>query len=314
MRKVPLLFVLVLGTGTITYAQTSVFQDGKGESAYKLLGNAVSVNTGDKSLAATLKGKDEVSQNNTHFNSWAMNVNLAASDGSSALKSDDGFLFNGSIGASRIWKRVAPAVGNTDAWTNAWYINGNFLVERNKLYDLSLAKDKVFDQGNAGWKFAAGRSGYSGDHLWGYELNLGQATNAKDIKQTTVSTIQSGGTDSIKLEKQQSAYATSVFQGTQFNVQLNADYAWALTAKKAANNADVPALYLAGLFRSKFFQLSKPQINPAIGLYIANPGKPQSISAGFNVQESDLFNVLHAKDSSVGKRIGISFTAGFSID
>jgi hypothetical protein len=309
-----LILGITLGMAFAAHAQTSIFTDGKGESAYKLFGNAITVNTSDASVSAALNVLNrDLDATHTRFNRTGINISLNAKDGLSNIKSDDGFLINGSIGLFKGWKRTSAATDTGSAWAHEYYLSGNFLVDRNKLYDLSKATDKVYDQGNAGWKIAVGKSGYCGNWLYGMEVNFGQSTNAKDLKQLTVSTLQAGSTDSVKIFKEQQAFSHSDFLGAQFNVHANADIAYGLNAQTAANNKDIPPLFAAFHFRYETFQLSKPQFNPALGFYIASSGKPRSIVGGFLLQETDLFNVLSAKNSSFGKRIGISFTAGFNL-
>lgn len=310
MKKTLLICIFFL-TECIGYSQTSVFQDGKGESAFKLFGNGIVLNTKDESLSAAVNVFRRGSA--TKFTRWGINLNLLAKDGIASLKTGDGFLINGNLGLFRGWKNASDPHSLKTAWAYETYVSANLVIERNKLYDINRLTDNVFDQGNAGWKIAVGRSGYYGNWLFGGEINFGQSTNSKDLDALTVSTIQSGSTDLIKIYKEQSAFDKSEFKGKQFNVHLNADIAYDITGKASAGSTDVPPIFGAFHFRYVILESSKPQFNPAIGFYFGNPGNPTSIVGGFNIQETDVFNVLDAKNSSFFKRLGINITAGFKL-
>lgn len=296
-------------------AQTSIFQDADGESAFKVFGSAVTINTKDENISFSSDFINKAFQSNTKFNRWGVSAKIIANEGIANLKDEKGFLIDGQIGIYRGWKKtklIGAVASPGPGWAHEKYISLNGSVDRNKIFNVNNLPDNlVYNKGYGGWKLEAGWFGYYGDVLWGISANSGKKTNVDDIKQKVISRLsQSINNDTITVVNQESAYDANQFKTGLNNFNLNGDIGISLT-KNFSNN--VGPLLLAFHFRYQALEKSKPKFNPAIGFYISKVGAPQDVVIGLNVQLQDAFNVDNS-DNSFWKRTTLNLTAGFKIN
>jgi len=317
MKRFLLIFIFV-AMPCFAFCQTSIFSDGTGQSAFKISGTAITANTKDESLdiAFDVLKRKKVKRVGSYdfFKRWAVDLNLTATKGISSIKSSDGFPINANLGIYRGWKKSPGLIAGNDM--RETYISINVLSESDQLYDLTKATaDASYAKTYPGWKAAIGRFGYCKNTLWGMELNFGQATNASQLTQATVSTLQnSSATDSVKVFKEQLAYSSSEFRSGQFNVHVNADLAFLLNSSEIVDTTKkILPIFLGLHFRYVGYQLSKPQFNPAIGVYFGKIGAPRNVNLGVNMQFVDLTNALNAKSSNAWKRSTLGLTAGYQL-
>lgn len=299
------------------HGQVSLFQDAKGESAIKLFGSAFVFNTTNENLAVSLdlfKRSDISGASFDKFNRWAFNLDLAANEGLVNLKTEDGFLIDGSVGVYRGWKKAAKAAGSGSGWAHETFVSGNLLVDRNKLYNSVLPSDDViYTKGHLGWKFETGRFGYVGDFLYGLTASLKQQTNIGDLTARSVQFLNyASSDDSLRVYTTKSAFDVSQFDGRQHSFNLNADGLLLINRTAATSGTGIPTLFfgLHARLRKVFEQAI--QFNPALGLYIGKPGAPRNIIGGVNLQFVDLFNGQDA-NTGVWRRTALNVSIGFRL-
>lgn len=309
------IFGILITSSLLVQAQTSVFQDASGESAFKVFGSAITINTTNQNISFSSDVIRRVGDSSEKFNRWGINAKLTAKEGLANLKGEDGFLIDGEFGLYRGWKitkNIGAGESQEPGWAHEKYVSINADVDRNKLYDFNRVKDKVtFNKGYAGWKLESGWFGYYGNFLWGFSVNGGQKTNSADIKQKSVSTlIQSSYQDSVAAYKQESAYDISELKSDLFFVNANADLAISLVKDVSK---DVGPILLALHLRYQALQNDKNKFNPALGVYISKIRAPRDVVIGVNAQFQDVFNASK-NDTTSWQRLNLNLTAGFKLN
>lgn len=310
-KNIVVILITIIGFSINGKSQTSVFQDAKGESAFKIFGSAITLNAKDQSLSFSSDVFKRDNQSHTKFNRFGLFAKVTANEGIAALKNETGFLIDGETGIY-LGERITSMPGPREGWAHEKYFSANILIDRNKLYNITNAINEVtYNKGNIGWKLEVGWFGYTSNWLWGMSGNLGQKSNVDDLKQDVVSSLTQTS-NNISILKQTSAYNFSELKTNLYTSNFNADAALLLN-RVATTTAGVGALLLGFHIRYNIMEDVKPSFNPAIGLYISKPGAPKDVVAGLNFQLEDAFNVNDA-DKPTWKRIGINLTAGFKID
>lgn len=311
-NSVNIIFFLFLFTAINSLkAQTSVFEDAGGESAFKIFENAITVNAKNESISFSSDIFKRANATNTRFRRFGISGSISANEGIANLKDKNGFLIDGQVGIYKGWKTTKPiGPGITGpGWVQEFYISLKGTVDRNKFFNTATPAELISSKGYGGVKFETGFYGYYGDISWGVSANVAKTTNIAKLSPNTVTTImQVVGASSI--EETETAFNTSSFRPSLNAFNFNGDAATLLNPSAAAGGA--AALHLAFHFRYKTLQEYKPLFNPALGFYIAQTGAPHNVTAGINIQLNDAFNVNNST-SSACKRLVLNLTAGFRL-
>lgn len=313
-----LIFCLVTVLSNNVNAQNSLFQDSKGESAFKVFDNSIIFNAADANLGLNFNAfSRSANASNTEFDRVGFNLKVTTNEGVANLKNDNGFLVDGEIGIyyGKKFTSDPTADMSTPGWASETFISSNLLVDRNKFYNGQDINQSTFNQGELGYKVEIGNFGWYGDILYGVAFNIQQQDNIEDIKQNTISTIiTSGNNNAIQTLRQENAYNILEYKENQNSYNINGDFAFLLNPEDATvlvnNKPYVPPIHGAFHFRFTKLQGAKPMYNPAIGLYLNQTGAPRNVVTGFNIQLLDAFNVEDS-DNSTFERTTINLTAGF---
>ncbi len=296
------------------FSQTSIFHDANGESAYKLFGSAVILNTKAESIEATidlLRG----TRKTDHFHRWGVNLKLSSNEGLANIKGEKGLLVDGTLGIYRSWKKVAPAVGNTSAWMRERFMSVNTGIDQNKFFNtVKPSNEFIFNQSDFAWKFEGGQFGYMGDFLYGVGASFKRQSNIGDLQTKNIRLLNSSlYNDSALIYSEKKAFDQSEFTGENHVLSLNADGAWLLNRVLSSTvGSNIPSIYGAVHLRYMKAEESKGKFSPGVGIYLGEPDNPLSVIGGFNVQFADLFNAEDAK-TNAWDRTAISIVVGFKL-
>ena len=298
------------------FSQTSIFQDASGESAFKLFGTAVTVNT----KAESIEGSVDLLRRNPNtdrFQRWGINLKLASNEGLANIKGEDGLFVDGTLGIYRGWKKVSPAVAppGSAGWMRERFVALNGGVDQNKFFNSTLSSDDlIFNQSDFTWKFELGQFGYHGNFLYGVGTSVKRQTNIGDLQTKTLRMLNYAlYNDSALIYSEKKAFDQAEFTGSNHVFSLNADGAWLLNRVLASTaGSNVPPVYGALHFRYSVAEGSVGKLNPGFGIYLGQPDNPLSVLGGFNVQFIDLFNGADA-ETSVWNRTAISIVVGFKL-
>lgn len=318
MKMRYLLLILIFLPFTL-FSQTSVLQDSKGESAFKVFEDVLTVNAQDKSIAFsfnTLKRSLEKKGSLDRFERLGLNLKINSNEGIANLKNSGGFLIDGELGIylGRKSSTRADIKGDLSGSAHEWYGSLNLLIDRNKIYDINNPTDDlVYTKASAGWKAEVGKFGYKENLLYGVALNFGQETNVDDLQANTISSLVFTPSASTQIFSEESAYDVSQFDSNRFFTRINADFAYLLNRNCIANDSPkVPPIFATFLFRSSYVN-DRAEISPALGIYIGKKGAPRDIVAGVSIQTLDLFNSSDSEDNTWERTI-INLTAGFKFN
>ena len=295
-------------------AQTSLFQDSYGESAYKVLGTAVTLNPGDENISASAdiyfrrkKGPDS----GNHFRRLGIYARIGANEGLINLKSASGFLIDGEAGFYHSWIRTSP-ITDPEVSVRVVYLNGTIMTDRNQVYNASnLSPASIYRKGYAGWRVEGGMYGYKENLLWGMGLNAGQKTNIDYLGANTLAILDPSSNDSVLVWQQTSAYDDAALQGGLGYLNVNADAAFLLNRNAVTNPArEIPPLFFAVCLRYRIMEGEQATFNPGCGLYMSRIGAPQDVVIGLSTQLQDALDVA-GSGASVWKRTSLNLTVGY---
>ncbi|MBS1662815.1 MAG: hypothetical protein JST68_17350 [Bacteroidetes bacterium] len=295
-------------------AQVQLFQDAKGESALRLFGNSVSVNTKDQSISFSA-GKYYNSISRPEYDidhRWSGTLELKANEGITNLKDGNNYLIDGSIGVYYGWKKSSAYA--MPGRTRERFMAASIGDDRNKLFNNSLPKkDVVYSRGQLVYKLEAGQFGYIGDLLYGISTSYKQQTNINEIQTKSVSYLENDvSNDSILIYKEKQAYDIKEFIGSQHVLSINADAALLINSSQVVSPGNTPPAFLAFHFRYQYIEGRNGEFNPAIGFYLGRHSDPRTIIGGFNIQFMDVFNAK-AQNTNAWERSSINFVVGFKL-
>ncbi|UOQ54325.1 hypothetical protein [Hymenobacter cellulosivorans] len=320
MKKLACLCFALCFAAHSSYAQTSIFEDSKGESSIKAFKNSITVNTADPNIALdfnTFQRRSTTPKSKAGYDKFerlGILAKLKANEGVSALKNEDGFLVDGQLGLYYGLKNSLPAPIKTDEEGEAYetYFSANISLDRSEVYDLTRTKDVVYAKSSTGWKAEIGRFGYVGNLLYGVGANFGYSNNIEELSTKSIflnSTSLNGNT----AVKSKTAFDITEYKKNLFNSNLNGDIALLLNRQAAADSSsETPPIFAALHFRANYLDSYKVRLNPAAGIYLAKKGAPRNVVAGLNFQILDLLNSQN-EESSAWDRLSISLNAGFQI-
>lgn len=299
--------------GKVT-AQTSVFQDAKGEAAYKVNGSVVSINPADGNISvnADLRyGRVKGPDSGTNFRRLGFFAQISANEGLVNLKEASGFPVDGQVGFYYAFIKTAP-ITDPDTWVRSFFLSGNLLLDRTRMYLLDDAGGSVImsTEVYTGWKLEAAYNGFKGNLLWGVSVNGGQRTNIDYLRAQTVAFLKSS-VQGVSIWDEQKAYDfTQYTPGVGF-VNGNADFAYLLNRKSVIKaGKQLPPVFAAASLRYAILEDELPMFNPALGIYMSRVGAPQDVALGISAQIQDAFNVYDSP-LSAWQRTTLNLTIGY---
>lgn len=312
--KPALLAALMLLSGQRICAQTSLFQDAKGEAAYKVNGSVVSINPADGNISVNTDvryGRVKGPDSGTNFRRMGFFAQISANEGLVNLKEAEGFPVDGQFGFYYAFVKTAP-ITDPDTWVRSFFLSGNLLLDRSRMYRLDDvgAQVKLSTEVYTGWKLEAAYNGFKGNLLWGVSANGGQKTNIDYLSSQTVATLQTS-VQGVNIVDEQKAYNYMDYDPGVGFMNANADFAYLLNRKMVTRaGKELPPIFAAASLRYVVLEGELPLFNPALGIYMSRVGAPQDVVLGVSAQVQDAFNVYDSPLSS-WQRMTLNLTIGY---
>lgn len=308
-----LLFFIFLGIYT-THAQTSIFEDSEGESAYKLFDNAIAINSSAQSVTFNIARLDSADVFNSpfHFTRKGISVKINAQEGISNIKVEDEFTLDGEIGVYYGIKKTGNLKGTDFKYER--YISGGAGIERNAFFTTENDSIQIETISRSNFRFEIGQFGYVNRWLYGINIKGGLRSNINGLRANNLITItDSVSSGAVLITSEQTAFNRANYQTNLAFINFNADIAFQLN-KKQVSAGEMPGISAAFHFRYSVLEDVKPRFNPAVGLYFAaKEGAPQKIGFGINAQLIDAFDVQNNRNTA-WERTAITLNAGYKFN
>ena len=309
MNKIVLLITCIcIAIPRISLGQNSLFQDSNGKSSIKLFQNNFTLNTGSKSLEISL---DNISrESGSLFNRTAFAIKLNSNEGKANIYNKGDLILDGGLSIYKGFKYSSM----DSPFSHEFYISGNILFNRDKVFDLSKPDDILEIDTNTGVEIQTGYFGYGRFMIYGISVNAFMKNNSHLLKQSNIREVTlASGNPNVELITTDEAYDVNEYLSDATGYDVLADFAFDLrrlrtTIFNQTNPEKLLATYVAVLLRYNTTEGSSSEFSPAIGYYVGKEGSPKSIRIGVSWQ---FINLLGKDNEDPVDNSVVSISAGF---
>jgi hypothetical protein len=288
-------------------AQTSVIQDGDGETAYTTGASIITLNAAKSELSFSVTAKDDVIRH------WNLTGSFEAKEGTAKLFSENKLQFNGSLGFQ--YFRNCTKEPDRDDIGDISIEHFNYgvkaLYSKISVYDATAAyEDQIFGQSNFGFKANVGYvwiKSILGEWSLGLSLSGGIKDNTDALDQDEIITVydeQVNGTDTRVHAKTEDVYLAGLINRNGAFGNLNVDFGHHFLKSRYYGNIH---------FNYKAYDEVKPMLSSAIGLFFMKNGAPLEAIAGIQLQTKDLGDTSGA-GLNLLEKTSLVLTVGFPFD
>lgn len=297
------LILLIIFVPFISFSQTGVIQDGKGEAALAYYSDSVyqvNVNAQNTGISFLLKpNKIKAKQKGM----WNGQVNLSGKDGQFPTVKKGLTNFQGTIATT--YKLFLNGI---DKYHQCFYVSADIGISRFNIFDSTLnVKDQKYIQTSINNNFQLGYNhlGLFGiDNspiVFGAAWKTGWGNNTDNLDTYEYKTVIYSQNNVQVNSKTDEGYLKSQYKDRQWMNTFMVDIGYSQLINRL-----LPMIHL----RYKTLQGSVPTFNPGIGIYVTEKSKPSSAMFGLQCFANDITNNLN-KDTSVWERTNINFVLGF---
>lgn len=316
-------FLVLIFFSTNALAQSSFFEDSKGEGAFKINDNIISINSAEQSIKFNYFRP--VTKKDYFDNKFGITLNAIANSGVSTLFNEGNLDPTGEISFSYTAYGKNELDNEINEKFDYFIFSGGLKIESISLIDTTNFAKGSYDEKNPGFslEIAYNRVGFllkrddksSNDKnkkvwentVFGISASYDMGDNADDVKQseyTLTNIVESSATQTITSEKVLKGIIREDYikRRSIFNLNMDAGILPSLFSNR---------VLFSGHYRGKAIEDQKYVSNVGFGVYLTQKDATTKILGGLNFMIEDFFGV--ETDDSVSKRLGISIVAGFKI-
>lgn len=304
MKKI--ILIVFAFCSTALQAQTSVMQDGNGETSFQTTKNLIAINAANSSILFSVT---PASAGNLDFNFTGA---FEAKEGTTKLFSSGKLQFNGKAGIQFVKHNKIQGPNDTTGKKVTRFFGGfEVLYSKINVYDSTRVFDsQISNQNNIGFKINGGYLSYD-DLPWGFvfggTLSGGIHDNSDNLEQSeiiTASTVQTEGTQTRMHATTEDVYVSGQIKRSNKFGRINADLGHHFLDKRFFVN--LHCTYAVE-------QDIKPKTNAALGLFVLQKAAPMEAVVGIQIQSNDLFDTANT-GFAIDKRTSLVLTVGFPFD
>lgn len=312
MKKVLLSFILCCALSN-TFAQTNIFQDDDGKSAFSVWPGSsyfLNLNVKDKQIGFVFS-PDSIRERHIGL----FNVSLEGKENKFPGVSKGDFTFEGKVGYTFIY--YLNDINTVERFRTSVYILPEVGVSRvNVLDTLRDIKKSVFSETALNLSL---QIGYNNEALFdrlvtGVAFRLGAIDNTNSLTSTKFSEIKilnisPGSVYQVGSDPKDVYFSQQYLENLfSFNGMLDVGY------KFHKDNYVLKRILPMVHFRWNALEKMKPVANTGFGLYFTDKGAPLQGVFGIQYFVDDYFNVRDAEDKSKWARSSLNLVVGFKLE
>ncbi|WP_350213892.1 hypothetical protein [Gracilimonas sp.] len=311
--------IIILLLSTNVFAQNSFFEDSKGEGAFKINDNVISINSAEQSIK--LNYFRPIVREKYFPNKFGITVNAIANSGVSTLFNEGSLDPTGEISFYYTAYGKNEPKHKINERFDYFIFSGGLKLESVSLIDTTNFGKGSFDEKTPGFSLevAYNRVGYlfkrensDGKDIWentlfGVSVSYDLGDNADEVSQSEyilTNIIESSATQTITEKKDLKGLISDDYMSSRgiFNLNMDAGILPSVFSHR---------LLFSGHYRGKAIEDQKYISNMGLGVYLTHKDASTKILGGLNFMIEDFFGI--ETNNSISKRLGISIVAGFNI-